>query len=108
VPAEPPPFDRDAIGRLLWYAEACEAGWRDWFATHSVEPLEMVYEDLIEDVDQAARTVAAFLRVGWPPRLGRIRPRMQRQADHHTERLAELFNRHGGTRADRIGLPPCC
>lgn len=93
VAAEPPQFDRDAIGRLLGYAQACETGWRDWFATHSIKPMEIVYENLTEDVDQAARDVAEFLQVPLPPRLRPIRPRMQRQADHHTERLIELFNR---------------
>jgi hypothetical protein len=29
-----------------------------------------------------------------PPGLGRIRPRLQRQADHHTERFVRLFNSH--------------
>jgi LPS sulfotransferase NodH len=94
VPTEPPQFDPDAIGRLLRYAQACETGWRDWFATHSITPLEIVYEDLIEDVDQAARDVAGSLQVPLPPRLGPICPRMQRQADNHTERLVELFNRN--------------
>jgi LPS sulfotransferase NodH len=54
-PAEPPQFDRDAIGRLLRYAQACEACWQDWFATHSIKPIEVVYGNLIEDVDQATR-----------------------------------------------------
>jgi trehalose 2-sulfotransferase len=93
APAEPPAFDRDAIGRLLRYAQACEAGWRDWFAAQSVRPLEIVYEDLIQDVDQAARNVAGFLGVSMRSGLGPVRPRMRRQADHHTERLAERFRR---------------
>ena len=94
VCAEPPAFDREAIGRLLRYAQACEAGWRDWFAAHSIRPLEIVYEDLIEDVDRAARNVAGFLGVSWPAGLAPVRPRMRRQADQRTERLAALFNRH--------------
>ena len=95
VPAEPPAFDRDGVGRLLGYAQACEAGWRDWFAAHSIEPLEIVYEDLTEDVDQAARDVAGFLNVPLPSGLERVHPRGRRQADRHTERLVALFNRDG-------------
>ena len=52
-----------------------------------------MYEDLIEDVDRAARNVAGFVGVSWPAGLALVRPRMRRQADHHTERLAALFNR---------------
>jgi LPS sulfotransferase NodH len=93
--AEPPAFDRDAIGRLVRYAEECEAGWRDWFAAHSIRPLEIVYEDLIQDVDQAARSVAGFLDIPLPRRPEQVRPRQRRQADHYTERLVGLFNRQG-------------
>jgi hypothetical protein len=92
--AGPPAFDRDAIGRLLRYAQACEAGWRDWFAAHSIRPVEIVYKDLIEDVDRAARTVAGFLGVTWPAGLAPVRPRTRRQAGHHTGRLTALFGRH--------------
>ena len=93
--AEPPEFDRDGIGRLLWLARASEAGWRDWFAAHSIRPLEIVYEALIEDVDRSARSVAGFLDVPLPPELEQVRPRLRRQADHHTERLVRLFHQHG-------------
>lgn len=96
VAAEPPEFDRDGIGRLLWLAQASEAGWRDWFAAHSIEPLQIVYEDLVQDVDGAARSVAGFLDVPLPPGLEQIRLRLRRQADHHTELLVRLFSQHGG------------
>jgi trehalose 2-sulfotransferase len=95
VAAEPPEFDHDAIGRLLWLAQASEAGWRDWFAAHSIKPLQIVYEDLIQDVDGAARNVAGFLDVPLPPGLEQIRPRLRRQADQHTEHMVRLFNRYG-------------
>lgn len=91
VPARPPAFDRDAIEGLVRYAEACEAGWRDWFAANSIEPFEIVYEALINDVDKGARDVARFLGVTVPPGLRRIRPYMQRQADQHTERFVRLY-----------------
>lgn len=93
--AEPPEFDRDGIGRLLWLAQTSEAGWRDWFAAHSIKPLQIVYEDLIQDVDRAARSVAGFLDVPLPHGLEQVRPRLRRQADHHTERLVRLFHQHG-------------
>lgn len=91
VAAAPPAFDPVAIGRLVRYAEACEAGWRNWFAANSIEPLEIVYEDLIKDPDKAVRDVAHFLDVTLPLRLSRFQPRSQRQADHHTERFVQLF-----------------
>jgi len=80
VPAAPPAFDREAIAGLVRYAEACEDGWRSWFAANSVDPLEITYEDMAEDLDKAVRDIAAFLDVTLPPDLGPIRPQMQRQA----------------------------
>jgi LPS sulfotransferase NodH len=93
APAEPPAFDPAAIGRLVRYADACEAGWRDWFGVNSIEPLEIVYEDLVQDPGNALRDVAHFLDVTVPPELSVVQPRLQRQADQHTERFVRLFNR---------------
>jgi trehalose 2-sulfotransferase len=90
-PAPPPPFDRDAIGRLVQWVEEGEAGWRRWFAAHSISPLEIVYEDMTRRLTTVVRDVAAFLGVPLPQGLGPLHPRMLRQADHHTERLVERF-----------------
>jgi LPS sulfotransferase NodH len=95
VPADPPDYDRDAIGRLLRYAEDCEAGWREWFTTNSVRPTELVYEDLIEDVGSAVRAVAQAMHVTLPRALEPVPPRLRRQADHHTERMVKLFSQPG-------------
>ena len=91
-PAPPPPFDRDAIGRLVRFAEQCEDGWRGWFAAHSIVPFEIVYEDMAGGLTEVVHELAAFLGVALPPGLGPIRPRLRRQADHCTERLIERFN----------------
>jgi LPS sulfotransferase NodH len=90
-PAPPPPFDRDAIARLVRWAEEGEAGWRGWFAAHSIAPFEIVYEDMTPRLTEVAGDLAAFLGVALPPGFGPVRPRLRRQADHHTERLAERF-----------------
>ena len=92
VPAEPPAFDHDAIQRLVRFADACEEGWRNWFAANSIEPLEIVYEDLVKDLDKTIGDVACFLDVSMPPELSRAQPRLLRQADHHTERFVRLYN----------------
>ena len=89
--APPPPFDQDAIGRLMQWVEEGEAGWRRWFADHSIAPLEIVYEDMTRRLTTVVRDIAAFLGVPLPQGLGPIHPRMLRQADDHTERLVERF-----------------
>jgi hypothetical protein len=91
-PAPPPPFDRDAIGRLVRFAGQCEDGWRGWFAAHSIVPFEIVHEDMAAGLTEVVHELAAFLGVALPPGLGPIRPRLRRQADHCTDRLIERFN----------------
>jgi len=87
----PPPFDQAAISRLVQWVEEGEAGWRRWFAAHSIAPLEIVYEDMTRRLTTVVRDISAFLGVPLPQDLGPVHPRMLRQADHHTERLVERF-----------------
>jgi len=89
--APPPPFDPDAIGRLMQWVEEGESGWRRWFAAHSIAPLEIVYEDMTRRLTTVVRELAVFLSVPLPQGLGPVHPRMRRQADHHTELLVERF-----------------
>jgi LPS sulfotransferase NodH len=44
-PGQPAP-DVDGIVPLVWFAERCEEGWRQWFAATGIQPCEVVYEDL--------------------------------------------------------------
>ena len=94
-PAPPPPFDRDAIARLVRWAEEGEAGWRGWFAAHSITPFEIVYEDMTRGLTTVVRDLAAFLGVALPTGLGPVCPRLRRQVDHQTERLVEQFRGSG-------------
>jgi trehalose 2-sulfotransferase len=87
----PPPFDRAAINRLVRWTEEGEAGWREWFAGHSITPFEIVYEDMTSRLSAVVRDLAAFLGVALPPGTGPVHPRLRRQSDHHTERLVERF-----------------
>jgi len=89
LPAEPPPFDRDAVARMGRFVVACEGAWQRWFAAQSIRPLEIIYEDLATDLDRAISDIAGFLGVTLPPRSGPVRPRLQRQADYHTQRSSK-------------------
>jgi LPS sulfotransferase NodH len=75
---------------LVRFAQQCEDGWRQWFASTGIQPCEVVYEDLAQDRLAAANRVLGFLRL---PLLdaGRLPPvRYRRQADGLTERYADL------------------
>jgi LPS sulfotransferase NodH len=88
-PARPAP-DVEQIVQLVRFAERCEDGWRQWFASTGIQPCQVVYEDLSRDRLAAANTVLGFLRLqqldadSLPP------VRYHRQADSLTERYADL------------------
>jgi len=85
-----PAADVEPILRLIRFAEQCEDGWRQWFASTGIRPCEVVYEDLAEDRLAVANRVLGFLRL---PRLTpeALPPvRYRRQADSLTERYVDL------------------
>ncbi len=85
-----PAADVEQIAALVRFAEQCEDGWRQWFASTGLQPCEVFYEDLTGDRLAVANKVLAFLRL---PELdvGSLPPvRYQQQADGLTERYVDL------------------
>jgi LPS sulfotransferase NodH len=76
--------------QLAQFAQRCEDGWRQWFASAGIQPCEVRYEDLVADRLAVANEVLAFLRL---PRLdadGLPPVRYRQQADSATERYVDL------------------
>lgn len=87
---EQPTLDVERVVRLVRFAERCEDGWRQWFASTGIQPCEVVYEDLARDRLAVANRVLQFLRL---PLLdaGDLPPvRYRKQADSLTDRYADL------------------
>ena len=77
--------------QLVRFAERCEDGWRQWFASTGIQPCEVVYEDLSRDRLAVANRVLEFLRL---PQLGAgdlPAVRYRKQADSLTERYVDLI-----------------
>jgi trehalose 2-sulfotransferase len=58
-----PAPDVEQIMPLVRFAEQCEDGWRQWFASRGIQPCEVTYEDLARDRLAAANNVLGFLRL---------------------------------------------
>jgi len=89
-PGRPAP-DVEHITQLVRFAERCEDGWRQWFASTGIQPCEVVYEDLSRDRLAVVNMVLEFLRL---PQLdaGDLPPvRYRMQADSLTERYVDLI-----------------
>jgi LPS sulfotransferase NodH len=85
-----PAFDVERILPLVRFAQRCEHGWRQWFASTGTRPCEVVYEDLVRDRLAVANRVLGFLGL---PELGpdSLPPaRYRQQADSLTERYVDL------------------
>jgi trehalose 2-sulfotransferase len=75
-----PGFDFDEIRAFVRAGEIEDAHWRQFFEEHEISPLDLVYEDVIQDLEAAVRRVLEFLglpadNVTLPP------PNLRRQAD---------------------------
>jgi LPS sulfotransferase NodH len=93
-PEQPAP-DVEHITQLVRFAERCEDGWRQWFASTGIRPCEVVYEELSRDRLAVANSVLEFLRL---PQLdaGDLPPvRYRKQADSLTERYVDLIRLTG-------------
>ena len=85
-----PASDVEQIVQLVRFAQRCDDGWRQWFASTGIQPCQVVYEDLARDRLAVANQVLEFLRL---PRLdaGDLPPvRYRKQADSLTERYVDL------------------
>jgi LPS sulfotransferase NodH len=60
---EQPALDVDRVMWLVQFAERCEDGWRQWFASTGIQPCEVVYEDLARDRLAVANRVLQFLHL---------------------------------------------
>ena len=76
--------------QLVQFAQRCEDGWRQWFASTGIQPCQVLYEDLARDRLAVANRVLEFLRL---PHLDadHLPPvRYRKQADGLTERYVDL------------------
>ena len=88
--SEQPAPDVEEMVRLVQYAQWCEDGWRQWFASTGIQPCQVSYEDLARDRLAVVNRVLEFLRL---PRLdaANLPPvRYRKQADSLTERYVGL------------------
>lgn len=88
--ARQPVADVRQIVRLVRFAQRCEDGWRQWFASTGIQPYEVEYEDLSRDRLAVANGVLEYLRLP-PLDVNSLPPvRYHKQADNLTERYVDL------------------
>jgi trehalose 2-sulfotransferase len=88
-----PHYDEELIGRLVAAIERFEADWTRWFAAHSIEPHQVVYEELAADPLRTAHKVLDHLGLD-VPRDQQLVIGHHRQADQVNADWATRFRAH--------------
>ena len=86
-----PTFNYEAIDALKREIIAHEAAWANYFGLCQVEPLVIVYEELVLEYEETARKVLRFLDIPVPPNLVFAPRKMKRQADALTEAWVQAY-----------------
>jgi len=82
----------DQIENFVRIGETEDATWRQFFAEHRIQPLQLVYEEMVADLDGTVGRLLAFL--GIPAEGIKIKPpRLRRQADHRSREWEERYRR---------------
>ena len=91
-----PWFDFEAIRESIAILDEQARAWGEWFAANEIDPLPLVYEDVVADPTAAVRAVLDFLGVAVPDELS-VELATRRQADALSEewirRYRELAER---------------
>ena len=87
-----PGFDFDEIAAFVRIGEAEDVRWQQYFQEHNISPLELIYEEMVQDLEGAVRRVLGFLgicaeNVNMPP------PTLRRQADDQSREWEARFRR---------------
>jgi LPS sulfotransferase NodH len=72
--------------------EAEDAHWKEYFQTHNISPLELIYEELTKDLEGTVRRVLEFL--GIPAEDVRVPPpTLRQQADQRSQEWELRYRR---------------
>lgn len=93
-------FDGKKIAAMARRNRAVNAEWEAFFADHGIEPIRVVYEDMIADIPGTVGRVARALELRGPPAPGVAAPPVKRQATSLNEAWEARFIAEGWPRED--------
>jgi trehalose 2-sulfotransferase len=85
-------FSFAAVDHLKMRIDEHNAAWLAFFQSCGVEPMEVVYEELVEDYEGTVLWLLEGIGVPIPENLSVVTPKMRRQADHLSEEWVRLYN----------------
>ena len=85
-------FSFAAVNHLKLRIDEHNAAWQSFFEGCGVEPLEVVYEELVENYEGTVTRALAGIDIPVPEDFAIVEPRMKRQADELSEEWVRLYN----------------
>jgi LPS sulfotransferase NodH len=91
-------FNFAAVNHLKLRIDEHNDSWRDFFNGCGVEPLKVVYEDLVEDYEGTMLRLLDGIGIPIPENFLVEKPRMKRQADELSEEWVRLYDERAAAR----------
>ena len=96
-------FNFAAVNHLKLRIDEHNAAWQDFFDGCGVEPLRVVYEELVEDYERTVLRLLDGIGVAMPENFAVEEPRMKRQADELSEEWVRLYDERAAARTGGKG-----
>jgi len=96
-------FSYAAVNHLKMRIDEHNAAWLAFFEGCGVEPLEVLYEDLVEDYEGIVLRLLEGIGVPIPEDFVIEAPKMRRQADDLSEEWVRLYNEAASVRTAQKG-----
>jgi LPS sulfotransferase NodH len=90
-----PVYHRGAIDRLVRYLTEHEDRWSTLFAESGVQPLTIIYEELVETFDETLRRTLRFLEIADADTIALPHPPLRRQSDGRSREWVERYVSEG-------------
>jgi LPS sulfotransferase NodH len=87
-----PGFDFDQIEAFVRIGEVEDTNWREFFQENDILPLELVYEELVPDLEGTVRRVLQFLGIA-AENVNVPAPNLRKQADDHSREWEGRYRR---------------
>ena len=94
-------FNFPAVNHLKLRIDEHNAAWQDFFEECGVEPLKVVYEDLVEDYEGTVLRLLDGIGVPVHENFVVEMPRMKRQADELSEEWVRLYDERAASKAGK-------
>jgi LPS sulfotransferase NodH len=96
-------FSFAAVNHLKMRIDEHNAAWRDFFEGCGVEPMEVVYEELVEDYPGTVLWLLDGIGISTPQNFFVAEPKMRRQADELSEEWVRLYDERAAAKPVQKG-----